>query len=112
MSVSCKIVSARLPSLDPAEPAGGSLTSHMARCLACQAEAARYRKLARALGRLGDDVVEAPSGLAAAVEFAIDRVAPTTPVRRVGKVVTATGAIAATAGVVALAVWRRTRHAA
>ena len=115
MSATCRIVSTRLPLAGAEASFGSSIDAHVGECLTCQAEIARYRKLSRALSGLAGELVEAPDGFAARVEFALDRDEPVvaTGPRRVGKVATATGAIAATAaGVVAIALWRRAKHAA
>ncbi len=45
---------------------------HVEHCLRCQAEAARHRKLARALGSLGVVELVPPSGLADDVLLALD----------------------------------------
>ena len=63
---------------DLAAAAGGtgvlspSVRAHVERCLRCQAEAAQYRKLARALRSLADDVAVAPRGLEEDVLLALD----------------------------------------
>ena len=114
MIASCRRVAGRLPLTGVDVSLGETLDRHVAECLVCQAEMARYRKLNRALAGLASEVVDAPAGLAAAVEIAIDRgVAPGDAPRRLGRAAAATGALAATAaGVVAVTLWRRTRQAA
>ncbi len=63
---------------DLAAAAGGtavlapSVRAHVEHCLRCQAEAAQYRKLARALRMLGDDVATVPVGLVDEVVSALD----------------------------------------
>ena len=113
MSVSCRIVAARLPAADPAGSMGRTLDDHVAQCLGCQAERARYRRLGRVLACLVDDVEPAPGGFLQRVDAALD--GGRRPARReitLGKVAAATGAIATAAGVVALAVRRRAHHVA
>ncbi len=113
MNATCRLVARRL-SLQGGDTLGGALDGHVATCLTCQAEAARYRKLAKALAALTVDLVAAPEGFAASVDLAIDRADVATVQRvqgRLGKVAAATGAVAA-AGVVAVALWRRSHYAA
>ena len=63
---------------DLAAAAGGtgvlapSVRMHVESCLRCQAEAAQYRKLSRALRSLADDVVLVPPGLVDGVLVALD----------------------------------------
>lgn len=63
---------------DLAAAAGGtavlapSVRAHVEHCLRCQAEAAQYRKLGRALRSLADDVAVAPVGLVDDVLVALD----------------------------------------
>ena len=63
---------------DLAAAAGGtgvlapSVRAHVDRCLRCQAEAAQYRKLSRALRSLADEVSLTPPGLVDDVLVALD----------------------------------------
>jgi hypothetical protein len=92
---------------------GRTLDDHVARCLGCQAERARYRRLGRVLTGLVDDVEPAPRGFLQRVDVALDGGRrPAERGARLGKAAAATGAIATAAGVVALAVWRRAHHVA
>ncbi len=114
MSALCLVVAQRVPLTGPDGSFGATLDAHVAECLACQAEAARYRKLVRALAALADDLEPAPAGLATAVDAALDAAdGRRRPPVTLGRVAAATGAVAATAaGVLAVALWRRARHAA
>lgn len=49
-----------------------SVRAHVEHCLRCQAEAAQYRKLGRALHSLADDVALVPVGLVDDVVSALD----------------------------------------
>ena len=85
---------------------------HAGSCLRCQAEIARYRRLRRELGSLAATTETAPSSILPAVEEAIWTEAPDhASFRHVRFVATIAGATAA-AGVVAVAMWRRTHTAA
>ncbi len=114
MSALCRVVAQRIPLAGPDESFGATLDTHVAECLTCQAEAARYRKLLRALSALSDDLEPAPAGLAAAVESALDAASRRRrPPVGLSRVAAATGAVAATAaGMLAVALWKRARHAA
>jgi hypothetical protein len=46
------VVALRLPGVDGIEGLGPRMADHVATCLSCQAEAARYRSLRRRLGEL------------------------------------------------------------
>ena len=115
MKSTCRVVRSIAPSTDVAG-LSKILDSHVASCLSCQAEMARYGKLRRQLASLADVVVDAPDPLVASVEQAIasgDETADessgeTHPAR----VAAAAGAlVAAAAGAVAVAVWRHSRPA-
>ncbi len=69
-SVSC-VAARRIASLGLEPPA--TLSAHMARCLTCQAEAARSRRLTRAMALMGTTTLPAPADLMARVEAAVDR---------------------------------------
>lgn len=112
MNATCRLVARRLP-LETDTAPGGGFETHVRTCLTCQAEAARYRKLARALAALALEPTRAPAGLVESVAVAIDRTGAADVERRqgwLGRV--AAGAAVAAAGVVALALWRRSHYAA
>lgn len=103
------VVSRRLPAL--ADGWSGS-ERHISRCIRCQADAAHYRALARALGGLHHEVVAAPAGLAVAVMASLGRSAPLRRNRwAVVEYAAATGAMMAVAGAMVIA-RRRRRQAA
>jgi anti-sigma factor RsiW len=83
---------------------------HLAGCLACQAEAAKYRSLYRSLQGLRRVEFVAPPGLVASV-LAATRESVVTPIRRHRAAVAAlaTGAAAIVAGGVALILHRQRR---
>lgn len=110
----CHLVAVRLARVDSDGSLGSRFDTHMAGCLTCQAEAARYRKMYRSLAGLATLTEQPPHGFAPDVAAALgaDTSRGRSPSRR-GRVAAATGAIAATAaGVVAVALWRRARQAA
>lgn len=105
MKPACRLVARRLP---------GSLSAraedHVAECLVCQAAVARYRRLTRELASLASVIELAPVGLAEAVEHAVHTAGrpglahgSTTARSRI----LAASAMAATAGVIAVAALRR-----
>ena len=116
MKGTCLVVRSVAPSTGAAN-LSSRLNSHVASCLPCQAELARYSKLRRHLGALAGVIEPAPGRLAAAVADAIasdgvDRTASSHRPRPV-QLAAATGAVvAAAAGAVAVAVWRQTRAVA
>lgn len=68
MKIRCFRTRLLLPALmDGARP-----PAHVGTCLACQAEATRYRALARRLKEIRHDVVTAPVGMAVAVAAALN----------------------------------------
>ncbi len=74
-AVTCASVASLLPAMaDGSEAAAASLaaTRHVASCLGCQAEVARYRRMVRSLGSLRDQAVPVPPGLLDAVVDALD----------------------------------------
>jgi hypothetical protein len=71
---------------------------HMARCLRCQAEAAHYRRLHRALRGLRHETVSTPSGLLDELYGALDDWAERRP-GRARRRVAYVGGLAAAAGV-------------
>ena len=88
-----------------------ALSAHVARCLTCQAEAARHRRLSRVMALMGTTTLPAPADLMARVEAAVDRRSR----RRSGALVPAAtaAAVTAVAGAVAvsLAIRRRVQAA-
>ena len=69
MTMTCKAVRVRLPSIDDPELLASPMAAHIAACLRCQAEVARYRRLYRSLGSLAEYVEIAPWGLYFNVKF-------------------------------------------
>ena len=113
MSARCAVVSRGLPVVADEGSLPRALTRHVATCLSCQAETARYRKLNRALGALASEVEPAPAGMVGAVLRVLERETPAKPANvRPDRIAAAAGAVAATAaGLVAVALWRRVRQA-
>ena len=115
MKAACRVVRSLATSTEGIPPAG-RLRSHVAQCLPCQAELARYSRLRRQLRSLVEVVEQAPPLLAAAVDLEIGRgAALDSPSRRgaqVGRVAAAGGAVAAAAaGAAAVIVWRHSKPA-
>jgi anti-sigma factor RsiW len=103
MTITCSIRSHRLagdPDLNDA---------HIASCLRCQAEAARYRTLRRHLAELRNETVQAPPGFVPLVVSGLGTEADVP--RKPGGIEAAVAAagLAAVAGAVAL--WRRSLSA-
>ncbi|MEN8234754.1 MAG: hypothetical protein ABFR89_07500 [Actinomycetota bacterium] len=67
MKTTCTIVQTRLPGIDSVDELGERFAAHVDTCLACQAEAARYRSLRRHLGSLAEETLTAPDTLVPAV---------------------------------------------
>lgn len=91
------------------------LHNHVAVCLSCQAEMARYSRLRRQLASLADVVDQAPAPLVAAVEHAIAAgdVAADSDSAPPSRIAAAAGAVvAAAAGATAVALWRNSRAVA
>ena len=114
MKATCLIAHAVAPTADLAG-LSSRLENHVAACLSCQAEMARYSRLRRQLESLVDVVDHAPEPLAAAVEREIASGHPpadTGPAHR-SRIAAAAGAVvAAAAGAAAVAVWRHSRAVA
>ena len=111
MRTACLVVRSLAPS---AEATGliSRLDSHVATCLPCQAELARYGRLRRQLAALNEVIVPAPGNLVPTVGWAIAAVEARKPgyVRSAhpGRTAAAAGAVvAAAAGAAAVAAWRR-----
>ena len=120
MSTMCTVVRLRLPGVDSVDELGERLAGHVETCLACQAEAARYRTLRHRLGGLADQRMTAPATLVPSVVIRIenpdleetgDRRAV---VRRAAIAVSAAAgaAVAATAGTIIVIGLRRAHQAA
>ena len=84
--------------------------AHIAQCLVCQAESAKYRTLLRTLASLRHQIMNAPDGLVQAVLSDLGR-APTSARRFKPGQAAAAGVAVAVAGAIAVASWRR-RNAA
>lgn len=115
MKAACVLVRSLAPSREVVQP-DGRPRGHVARCLACQAELARYNRLRRQLGSLADVIEPAPLLLGRAIEYEIDSAAEQViSLRRntqVGRAAAAGGAVAAAAaGAAAVIVWRHSRAA-
>ena len=112
-SFKCKAVRSLGPDMADSARLPVALVDHSGSCLRCQAEAARYRRLRRELGALGEDSSSAPERLSVGVDLAVARIPQTESTKTIAKVVaTVAGATAAAASVVAVAVWRRSRAVA
>jgi len=115
MKTTCLVVRSLAPSAETSVLAG-RLEAHIATCLSCQAETARYGKLRRQLASLADATLDAPPRLVSAVGDAISRgdsaadagVRQSHPARVAAA---AGGLVAAAAGAVAVAVWRHSKAA-
>jgi hypothetical protein len=127
MSAVCRLVGSSLADVEAREQpvrAGGMVPAladrHVRSCLACQAEAARYRKLLRVLGSLSTVLDVAPAGVAARIEHGIDLAEGRPAAVAAGErqtpssstLAAAAGALAAAAGTVAVLRWMRARSAA
>ncbi len=104
----CEQVQDRLPELAESEVTAGRRTrAHLSRCLRCQADLARYRRLRRACQHLVEVDVPAPDGL---VDDVLDRLDHAERGRRVRQVASISGlAVTAAAGAVGAVVLTR-RH--
>ena len=80
--------------------------AHMAQCLICQAESARYRTVVRALASLRYQIMTAPDGLVQAVMRDLGR-APISARRNKAGQAAVAGVAVAVAGAIAVAGWRR-----
>lgn len=78
---------------------------HIAECLRCQAEAAKYRTLLRQLSHMREELVPAPAGLPEAVERSLSRTMDSPKRSRAREVALASAGAVAMAGAVSL--WRR-----
>ena len=63
----CRIVAIRLAGVDDVGELSDRMSGHVATCLRCQVEAARYRSLQRRLGALAKRPHRAPEGFVASV---------------------------------------------
>jgi anti-sigma factor RsiW len=94
----------------------GRLEAHIATCLSCQAEIARYGRLRRQLAVLADVTLDAPARLVSAVGHAISSGDDAADVgsrqSHPARVAAAAGGVvAAAAGAVAVVVWRHSKAA-
>ena len=114
MTLTCRAVRLQLPAVDDSDQLTGRMAAHLSSCLACQAEAARYRRLHRSLGGLAERVEPAPAHLVSAVESRLAEVAvsPATVPAKTARVAAAAGAVVAAAGTVVMVRWMRARSAA
>lgn len=116
MSIACELTQRRLPAAVDDASVLGRLHAHLAVCLRCQAEAARYRKMSRQLSALAHVHETAPAGLVAAVERRIAGPAAVETAEPRGSSATraaaVVGAIAAAAGTAVVVKMMRTRSAA
>lgn len=114
MNAACLIVRSLARTTEGAPPEG-KLGAHVASCLSCQAELARYKRLQRQLGSLAEVVDPAPLVLVTTVEDEIStRSDADTPPKRGPQVsrVAAGGAVAAAAaGAAAVIKWRQSKAA-
>jgi hypothetical protein len=118
--ITCEAVAEILPRLaDSSATASPGISRHVQTCLRCQAEAAQYRKLLRALRQLRTQVLEPTPGLVSDVLAAIDEAAEQRAIRAflsgrrvayVGGIAAATAAAGA-AGAIVLANRARRRVA-
>jgi hypothetical protein len=105
----CEQVQDRLPGFADDERPGRRTRAHLSRCLRCQAELARYRRLRRACAHLTDTPVTVPADL---VERVLERLDHVPRARRVRQVASIGGiAVTAAAGAVGAVVLTR-RHQA
>jgi hypothetical protein len=111
--VSCTEVARVLPSiLDGGFAAEEVVVEHVAECLRCQSELAKYRKLLRLLNQLRATRIEPPPGAVAEVLNALEQAAQRRVIRSVlaGRRLVYAGAVAAPAAVVVVvALTRRAR---
>ena len=92
---------------DLVSPAAGA---HVAECLRCQAEVARYRRLARTMRAMAATPPSVPAGLDLDIMVALDLVDEHAARRLPARAAAALGGIAAAAGVIALATRGLNRH--
>lgn len=98
----------RIPAMIDEGRGGTTARRHVEACLSCQAEAARYRSLARLLAGVRRQEAHAPKGLSAAVLASLHG-----PLRRRSMLQPSHGVAAAlaVAGAVAVVTWHRRRAA-
>ena len=111
-SLKCKAVKGLGPDLATTDRLPAALAQHAASCLRCQAEMARYRRLRRELGSLAASTEPASPTILAGVEQAIASEARQHETTRHARFVATLAGATAAAGVVAVAMWRRTHTAA
>jgi anti-sigma factor RsiW len=110
VELTCEQARAELPLvLEGDAPASGPLVAHVERCLGCQAELARYRRLVRLLHQLKTSDIEPPAGLVGEVLAVLEKAANRRVVRSLltGRRAAYAGALlgagGAAAGLIALA---------
>lgn len=115
----CDEIADRLPELVDAETVDDAFAGHMASCLRCQAELARYRKLLRALAMLRTRYLEPTPGALGATLVALSEDAERraaravhTGRRRLAYAGAIGGTVATAATVAALVAARRARRGA
>lgn len=113
MKATCLVVRSVAPTVD-VSGLSSRLETHVASCLSCQAEMARYGRLRRQLASLAEVVERAPAPLVAAVEHAIGAGNATESLQasrsHPARVAAAAGAVvAAAAGAAAVAMWRHSK---
>ena len=79
----CEQVAERLPEACRGELPHRDLDAHVASCLRCRLELARYERLFRLLGQLAGDRVDPPPGVLSDVLAAIEAAAARSAVRTV-----------------------------
>ncbi len=111
-SVKCRTVRARLPGeLLGTWPLSPSAHLHLERCLTCQAQAARYRTVLRALRLLRDGLEDAPAWIVSEVLGSLDEAGSSRDSKRTAA--WAVSAVAASlAAAVAIALMRAIRSGA
>lgn len=107
-AVRCRSVRARLPGeLLNTWPLSPAARRHLEACLTCQAQAARYRAILRALRSLRDDIEEAPARLLEQVLISLDVVERERSNPRVAIAASALAASVVAAAAVAVVRWVR-----
>ena len=115
MRIGCRIVRQLLATGAGEAPESGRVAVHLSGCLHCQAEASRYRRLARSLAALADHEEVAPAALREFVDRATAvRSVAVAPVRGSDntRTIAVVGAVAAAAGTAVVVHMLRARVAA
>jgi len=109
----CDRAAAYLPAALDGEPAPDPhLARHVESCIGCQAELARYRRVARLLGQLRHECEELPPGLVADVLTSVERAARRRAARRAhaGRRAALAGGVAAALAAAGVAAASLARH--